>query len=182
MANTKNDRKRMAAGIYARLSLVVAAVLLVIGGVFWAAGNFAKSQVKTQLSAQNIYFPDKGSAALDPEEFPDLQKYAGQRVDDGVKAQAYADGFIGRHLKNVAAGKTYSEVSALAMKDPKNTALQQQKQTLFQGETLRGLLLGDGYGYWTMGVLAQYAAWACFVAAGCLVLIAYWQATRSKKA
>ena len=58
----------------------------------------------------------------------------------------------------VAAGKTYAQVSALAQMDPANPELQTQKQTLFQGETLRGILLGDGYAYWTFGTLAWVAA------------------------
>jgi len=57
------------------------------------------------------------------------------------------------------------------MKDPTNQKLQQQKQTLFQGETLRGLLLGDGYAYWTFGQVAQYAAIASFVGAGTMAVL-----------
>jgi len=178
----KNDEKRIAAGIYARLSMIAAVALVAVAGVAWFAGDFAKSQVKTELGAQNIYFPEKGSAALDPKEFPDLQQYAGQKVDDGPKAQAYANGFIGRHLKKTAAGKTYAEISSLAMKDPENTKLQQQKQTLFQGETLRGLLLGDGYGYWTIGNIAQCVALVMLAAAVVLAMIAYRQTVKSKKA
>ena len=129
------------------------------------------NQVKNELSSQKIYFPAAGSAALDPVEFPGLQKYAGQLVDNGPKAKAYANEFIGVHLQKVAGGKTYSEVSALAMKDPTNTALQTQKAVLFQGETLRGLLLGDGYAYWTFGMLALYAAMAAFFGAAVMTLL-----------
>jgi hypothetical protein len=100
-----------------------------------------------------------------------LQKYAGQQVDNGVKAKAYANGFIGRHLDKVAGGKTYSEVSTAALQDPTNTALQQQKQVLFQGETLRGLLLGDGYAYWTFGMIAYYAALASFAGAAVMAML-----------
>ncbi len=142
------------------------AVLLVVGGLSWYAYRFADSSVRNELSAQKVYFPPKGSPALDPTEFPDLQQYAGQLVDNGAKAKAYANGFIGKHLEKVASGKTYSEVSALAMKDPTNTVLQGQKQALFQGETLRGLLLGDGYAYWTFGQIAQYAAIVALAGAG----------------
>jgi hypothetical protein len=62
-------------------------------------------------------------------------------------AKAYANDFIGHHLKNIAGGKTYAEVSSAAMADPTNADLQKQKTALFQGETLRGMLLGDGYGF-----------------------------------
>ena len=94
-----------------------------------------------------------------------MQQYAGKQVNDGPTAKAYADGFIKRHLKKIADGKTYSEISAEAMKNPDDTKLQQQKATLFQGETLRGILLGTGYAYWTFGMMAFYASIAAFVGA-----------------
>ena len=42
------------------------------------------------------------------------------------------------HLKEVADGKTYAQVSTLAQADPTNTQLRAQVNTLFKGETLRG--------------------------------------------
>lgn len=164
----KSDRKTIDK-VFILLGVVSTGVLLVIGCLTWYGYSFATESVRTELSAQKVYFPAKGSAAFDPKEFPDIQQYAGQLVDNGPKAKAYANGFIARHLEKVAGGKTYSEVSALAMNDPTNQKLQQQKQTLFQGETLRGLLLGDGYAYWTFGQLAQYASFASF--AGALIMI-----------
>lgn len=172
MAVTKKDETIISARIYARLSLLAAVVLLVAGGVLWGVGSFATTQVKQELSAQKIYFPPKGSPALDPAKYPDLQKYAGQLVDNGEKAKAYANGYIGRHLQDVAGGKTYAEVSALAMKDPSNKELEKQKQTLMQGETLRGILLGTGYAYGLMGALAKYAALAAMVLAATMTAIA----------
>ncbi|HSX23615.1 MAG TPA: hypothetical protein VLE74_00755 [Candidatus Saccharimonadales bacterium] len=169
----KSERKAIDK-VFILLGVGATVMLLVAGGMAWYGYRFATNSVKTELSAQKVYFPPKGSPGLDPAEFPDLQQYAGQLVDNGPKAKAYANGFIGRHLEKVAGGKTYSEVSALAMKDPANTTLQQQKQTLFQGETLRGLLLGDGYAYWTFGMLAMYASVASFAGAavmGVLVLL-----------
>lgn len=166
----KAQRKTIDA-VFILLGLVATVVLLVIGGLVWWGYHFATTSVRSELSAQKIYFPAKGSPALDPKEFPDLQKYAGQLVDNGPKAKAYANGFIGRHLEQVAGGQTYAEVSSQALKDPTNQKLQQQKQTLFQGETLRGLLLGDGYAYWTFGMLAQYAAIAAFAGAGVMALL-----------
>ena len=166
----KSDRKTIDK-VFILLGVAMTAVLLVVGGLSWYAYRFADNSVRTELAAQKVYFPSKGSPGLDPSEFPDLQKYAGQLVDNGPKAKAYANGFIGRHLEKVAGGKTYSEVSALAKKDPTNTKLQSQKQTLFQGETLRGLLLGDGYAYWTFGQIAQYAAIAAFAGAGVMAVL-----------
>lgn len=153
------------------LGVLATLVLLVIGCLAWYGSNFAMNSVRDELSAQKIYFPEKGSSALDPAEFPNLQQYAGQLVDNGPKAKAYANDFIGEHLQKAAAGKTYAEVSTLSMKDPKNTKLAAQKQSLFQGETLRGLLLGDGYAYWTLGQVLQYVAIAVFVGAGVMALL-----------
>ncbi len=151
---------------------VAATVALLAGSLLgWVGYRFATSQVHSELSAQKVYFPPKGSAAFSAQEFPDIQKYAGQLVDNGPKARAYANGFIGRHLEKVAGGKTYAEVSAEAMKDPTNPALQQQKAALFQGETLRGLLLGDGYGYWTFGILALYGSMGALIGAGLMAVL-----------
>lgn len=163
----KSDRKTIDT-VFILLGAAMTIALVVIGGLAWVGYRFATTSVHDELAAQKIYFPPKDSPALDPKEFPDLQQYAGQLVDDGPKAKAYANGFIGRHLEKVADGKTYAEVSSLALKDPTNTTLQQQKQTLFQGETLRGLLLGDGYAYWTFGQLAGLASLVAF--AGAIVM------------
>jgi len=150
----------------------VAVVVLVVVGILAAVGyQFATSTVRSELTSQQIYFPPKGSPALDPNEFPGLQKYAGQLVDNGPKAKAFANEFIAVHLKKVANGQTYSQVSAAALADPTNTALKQQAQVLFQGETLRGLLLGDGYAYWTFGQIAGIVALVTFAGAAVMLLL-----------
>lgn len=171
MAMTKKEQRQVIDKILVLLGAVAAAVMLAAGAVAWKGYTFATDQVRTELAAQNITFPEKGSPGFSAEEYPDLQKYAGQKVDDGEKAKAYANGYIGRHLDHVADGKTYSEVSARAMQDPENKELQAQKQTLFQGETLRGLLLSAGYSYWTMGQLAKVAAIALFAGAAIMAIL-----------
>src|SRR4051794_8994724 len=168
----KTERKAIDK-VFILLGIAATIMLLVAGSMAWYGYKFATNSVKTELSAQKVYFPPKGSPGLDPKEFPDLQKYAGQLVDNGPKAKAYANGFIGRHLEKVAGGKTYSEVSTEALNDPSNQALQQQKQVLFQGETLRGLLLGDGYAYWTFGQIAQYASIASLAGAAVMAVLVY---------
>lgn len=159
------DKVFILLGVMATVALLGASVL------GWVGYHFATTTVRSELSAQKVYFPPKGSPGLDPAQFPDLQQYAGQLVDNGPKAKAYANGFIARHLQKVAGGKTYAEVSALALKDPTNQQLQQQKATLFQGETLRGLLLGDGYAYWTFGMLAMYASVAALAGATVMAIL-----------
>lgn len=153
------------------LGVITTLVLIAFGSLAWYGYHFATTSVKNELSAQKIYFPPKGSPALDPAEFPGLQQYAGQLVDNGPKAKAYANEFIGKHLEKVAGGQTYAEVSSKALTNPTDPKLQAQKATLFQGETLRGLLLGDGYAYWTFGTLAGYAAIASFVGAAVMAVL-----------
>jgi hypothetical protein len=178
----KTERKAIDK-VFILLGIAATVLLIVAGSMAWYGYKFATNSVKTELAAQKVYFPAKGSVGFDAAEYPDLQKYAGQLVDDGPKAKAYANGYIGRHLDKIAGGKTYSEVSAEAMKDPTNQKLAAQKQSLFQGETLRGLLLGDGYAYWTFGMMALYASIAAFAGAavmGILVLLGLRHLSRLK--
>jgi hypothetical protein len=86
-----------------------------------------------------------------------MSVYAGEQMTTGPQAETYADHFIAVHLGEIAGGKTYSEVSAASIADPTNTKLAGQVQTLFRGETLRGLLL-NSYGWWQIGQYAFYAA------------------------
>lgn len=153
----------------AAVEAVLVLVLAVGGALLFWGGNFANDMVSDQLSAQQIRFPEKGSPALDAKEFPGLQRYAGQLVDNGPKAKAYANQFIGAHLKDVAGGQTYSQVSAASRANPADTKLAAQVQTLFRGETLRGLLL-YAWGWSVVGSIATYTAYAAFI--GALVLLA----------
>jgi hypothetical protein len=138
----------------------------VTGFAFWAS-SFATSQVRDQLTAQQIFFPAAGSKAITSLPAADataMTVYAGQQLTDGVQAQTYANHFIGVHLSEIAGGKTYAQVSAAAQADPTNAKLAGQVQTLFRGETLRGLLL-NSYGWWQVGTYALYAAIGLLVAA-----------------
>ncbi|MBL8159279.1 hypothetical protein JNJ66_02375 [Candidatus Saccharibacteria bacterium] len=177
MAKTKTDTIKRE--VYLQLSIIAAITLLVLGGLAFWGHRFIGDMVQTELAAQKVYFPEKGSPAFDPAEYGDIQHYAGQLVDTPAEARAYANGFIGRHLQKVADGKVYAEVSAAAMKNPDDKKLQQQKQTLFQGETLRGLLLTSGYGIGTAGEIAGIAAYAAFALSGGLLLIAATLRSRS---
>ncbi len=153
--------------------VIIGSVLFLVlsvgsGLLLWGSG-FADHMVHTQLSEQKISFPPKGSPGLDPKEFPGLQRYAGQAVDNGPKAKAYADQFIKVHLKGVAGGQTYSEVSAQAQANPNDAALAGKVQTLFRGETLRGLLL-YGWGWSVVGEIAYFAGIAAAIGAVVVLL------------
>jgi hypothetical protein len=169
----KSDRKTIDK-VFVLLGLAMTAVLIIIGGLAWHAHSFAQSSVQTELAAQKIYFPAKGSPAITALPAADqttMNKYAGQQLVNGTQAKAYADNFIAFHLSEVAGGQTYSQVSAKAQADPANAQLKQEAQTLFQGETLRGLLLGDGYSYWTFGQIAQYAAITALAGAAVMAVL-----------
>lgn len=171
MAKTE---KRAIDKVFISLGIVSTAALLVIGGLAWYGYMFATDMVRTELSSQRVFFPAKDSAslaALPAEDRAEMNKYAGQQLVNGEQAQVYANHFIAVHLSEVAGGKTYAEVSAESMKDPTNQTLQTQKAVLFQGETLRGLLLGSGYAFWTFAMIAQYVAIASFVGAGVMALL-----------
>jgi len=139
--------------------IVMAAVLLTASGLLFWAHSFITDNVRTQLSAEKIFFPPAGSDALkDPAVGPYLNKYAGQQLVNGDQAKAYADHFIAVHLKEMTGGQTYSQLSAKSLQNPDDTKLAGQVQTVFRGETLRGLLL-NAYAFGTMATVAIIAAW-----------------------
>ena len=160
----------MTTGLRIRVMLLQVGLIGILvfcaGFLFWG-NSFVQGTIHDQLVAQKVFFPAAGSASLSATEFPDLQQYGGQQVDNGVKAKAYADGFIGRHLQSVAGGQTYADVSAAAQANPTDTKLAGQANTLFKGETLRGLLL-NAYGWWMVGQYALYAAIGLAFAAGAI--------------
>jgi hypothetical protein len=151
--------------------MVVMIMLVAAGGLLMWGHNFAHNNVKTQLVQQQIFFPPTGSDALkSPEVGKYLNKYAGQQLVNGEQARAYADHFIGVHLKEVADGQTYAQVSSKAQADPTNLKLQGQVATLFKGETLRGLLL-NAYAFDKVASIAQVGAIVSFVLAGVMALL-----------
>lgn len=152
--------------------LVLAFVLVIAGGLLTWSAVFINGQVHDQLAAQKIYFPPAGSDAIKGPEFAALQQYAGQQLTTGAQAEAYANHFIAVHLTEVAGGKTYAEVSSAALADPTNAQLQQQANTLFKGNALRGLLL-NAYAFGTMGTIAGIAAVVAFVSAGVLMVLSF---------
>ena len=150
--------------------LVVAVVLLAVGGLMVWGHVFIDNQIHSQLASQKIFFPPKGSPAIAGPQFAAMQKYAGQELTTGAQAQVYANHFIAVHLSEVAGGKTYAQVSTAALADPKNLALQGQKTTLFQGTTLRGLLL-NAYAFGTVATIAGIGAIVSFVGAAILLVL-----------
>jgi hypothetical protein len=150
--------------------LVVAVVLLVAGGLLLWANAFVTDQVRTQLTQQQIFFPEKGEATANPEIGPYINQYAGQQLVTGAQAKAFADHYIAVHLKESGGGLTYAELSAKSRANPDDAELAASVQSAFRGETLRGMLL-NAYAFDTMGGIALYAAIASFIGAGVLLLL-----------
>ena len=167
-------RRRTFDVIASAVGLFLAVLLAVAGGFLWWAYTFTDNEVHDQLVAQQIVFPEAGSdsiTSLPKADQDEISKYAGQTMDDGAMAQAYADHYIAVHLDEIAGGKTYSEVSAASLADPENQELAGQKAALFQGETLRGLLLNT-YAFWQMGQIAMYSAIVCWIGAVVMLILA----------
>lgn len=157
--------------------LALAAVLLIAGGLLTWANTFIGDQVDQQLTQQGITMPEgEALASLPKKDAAALEEYAGSALDTGPEARAYADHYILAHMNAASDGRTYEEVSSefLALDDEAKASEEGQalgglRQTLFMGNTLRGLLL-YGYAFATIGTIAGYAAIAAFV--GGFVLLA----------
>src|SRR4051812_14560475 len=158
------DKLVSAAGLF------LAAVLVVAGSLLVWAHNFVDDEVHSQLAAQQIYFPPKGSQAIAGPEFTAIRQYAGEQLTTGAQAKAYADHFIAVHLKEIGGGQTYSQLSSKSLANPDDNKLAGQVQTMFRGETLRGLLL-NAYAFDTMGTIAGIAAVAAYLAAAVLLVL-----------
>ena len=151
--------------------LLVAAVLLVAGVMLTWAHSFVNDQVTSQLSSQQIFFPEKGSPALANNQIkPYLEKYAGQQLTTGSQAEAYANHFIAVHIAEMGGGKTYAQLSAQSLANPSDTKLAGLVSTVFRGETLRGLLL-NAHAFWKIGEIALYASVVAFVGAALMLLL-----------
>jgi hypothetical protein len=158
----------------------LAALLLVAGSLLTWAHNFVDDEVHSQLVAQKIYFPKSSDPELKDPAFAAVRQYAGQQLTTGAQAEVYADHFIANHLKAIGGGQTYSQLSAQAQADPTDQKLAGTVQTMFRGETLRGLLL-NAYAFGTMGTIAGIAAIVAFGGAGLMLVLSglgLWHAHR----
>ena len=165
---------------------VAALVFAAAGGLLMWGSNFAEDYVHDELASQNVMFPDE--ASLVEEGRDDLVKYADEQVTTGAEAEAYA-GFIAGHMEGIADGKTYSEIddrgAAQAVIDAQESGaspeeiaelqataneLRGQRDSLFRGETLRGLLL-TSFAWATIGMIAGIAAWVAFAGAALMAVL-----------
>jgi hypothetical protein len=176
------DKIMIGIGIVATGAFVVAGSLLAYGA------NFSDDYVHDELSSQNISFPDAES--LNGQGREDLVKYAGEQVTTGPQAEAYAS-FINGHLEGIAEGQTYADLGAVERAaneavteavdngqpqaavdelQAKADGVTAQRDSLFRGETLRGLLL-SAFAWSTVGMIAGYAAIGAFIAAAMMAVL-----------
>lgn len=176
--------------VFAVGGLALAVLLLVLGLVLKDQASFAKDYVKNQLTEQQIFFSAVDKLSDNEKEIDCLVKNAEKQLVTGKQAECYANEYIGDHLKSTNGGKTYSQTSgesrakraeadAALKADPNSDsakaldteakALAGKVETLFKGETLRGLLL-TSYGFSIFGDRADLAATVCMLAALVLLL------------
>jgi hypothetical protein len=181
-------KRRTIDSVLISLGLVAVVVLAVAGGLLTWGANFSNDYVHDELGSQNVSFPS--AEALTEEGRTDLLQYADHKVDTGAEAEGYAS-YINGHLAGIADGATYADLGgperaakaavadAVAAGQPQATidelqatadGITNQRNTLFKGETLRGLLL-SAYAWSTVGQIAGYAALAAFIAAAVMAVL-----------
>jgi len=181
-------RRRTVDRVLIALGGVAAIVLAVAGGLLMWGSNFADDYVHRELSSQNIVFPSADE--LSGQGRTDLVAFADEQVTTGNEAEAYAS-FINGHLQGIADGATYADLGAtsnaakadlqtaqdngasateIATLQTKVDTINTQRDSLFKGETLRGLLLSS-YAWATVGRIAGIAAIVAFVAAGVMAVL-----------
>jgi hypothetical protein len=181
-------RRRTIDKVLIALGAVATVVFAIAGGLLTWGSNFADDYVGDELASQNIFFPDE--ASLTEEGRDDLVKYADEQVTTGSEAEAYAS-FINGHLQGIADGATYADLGGVQAEarealataqengasEDEIAALQEQLDTisgqrdsLFRGETLRGLLLST-FAWSTIGRIAGIAAIVAFVAAAVMAVL-----------
>lgn len=164
--------------------LVLTVVLAVGGGLLLWGHSVVNTDVHNQLAAQKIVFPVASSPEIKTLPAADataMKQYAGQLMTTGAQAETYADHFIAVHLQGIGGGKTYSQLSALSMAQPKNTALADQVAAVFKGTTLRGMLL-NAYGWWQMGQIMLISAAVAFCASALFLILSgfgFWHMRRT---
>jgi hypothetical protein len=172
--------------------LMLAGLLLVLAIVMTSNANFSKTYVKDQLTQQKITFKTAATLTAEEKESACLVKYAGLPLTTGKQAECYANDFIGLHTAASADGRTYStqgdfisglraELAAAQKVTPPDTAkvadlgtritaATAARESLFKGETLRGLLL-TSFGFSVFGVKGGQAATVAYIFAGILALL-----------
>jgi hypothetical protein len=116
----------------------VCAAMLVAGPVMIIRSLGGRREIRAELAAQQITFPD------------------GRQVETGPQARAYSN-LIRTHLAEATGGRTYAQLNAEVISAKNNgeqsDTLTALKQTAFTGETLRASLM-SAYQAWQLAALA----------------------------
>ena len=174
--------------VFSAGGVAVAILLVLLGFVFKTNADFADSYVHDQLAEQKISFTAAEFLSDEEKTSSCLIENAGTPLDSGKKAECYANDYIGMHLKGIGGGETYATIGAIQTKA--KTALADataanatnvvelkadldkitgQRETMFKGETLRGLLL-TSYGFSIFGEKAALAGMLSFLGAIVMLL------------
>ncbi len=185
--DTLHMKRRTLDMIFSAGGIAVAILLVALGFVFKTNADFADGYVHDQLADQLINFTPADNLSDEEKAVPCLVEYAGTALDSGKKAECYANDYIGLHLKGIGGGETYASIGAIQSKAKAEwTAavdsgaanagdlkvaydkVTGQRETMFKGETLRGLLL-TSYGFSIFGEKAALAGMLSFL--GALVML-----------
>lgn len=195
-------------GLALAVVLLVAGGLLTWASAFvddQVKNQFAMQDI-TMPSAESISGQVAGGS-LTEADGKALEPFAGTPLDSGPKARAYADHYILAHMNHGTTTLaetlegygfdaesldgwkdplTYEAAGAVASAVSDNPEAQAavndfRSETLFKGNTLRGLLL-YGYAFATIGQIAGIAAIAAFVGAAVLIVLGVLGLVHSTKA
>ena len=86
-------KRRTIDSVLIAVGAVLTAALLVAGALLTWGSEFAADYVDDELSSQNITFPP--AAELEEEGRGDLVEFAGEKVNPGTEAEAYASFITG---------------------------------------------------------------------------------------
>jgi hypothetical protein len=167
----------------------IAALLLVMGVILTDNAKFADDYVTSQLKEQKITFKAADQLTAEEKKASCLVENADKPLVTGKQAECYANEFIALHTATTAKGLTYSQLGdvqtglraqiADAQKNQAPNAADLQKQladvtaqreTVFKGETLRGILL-TSYGFSVLGNKGGQFATYAFAGAALMVLL-----------
>jgi hypothetical protein len=173
--------------------LIFSVLLLIVGLVLSNQSNFAENYVKDQFAQQQIAFTPVEGLNGEQDDAPCLVTYAGKMLETGKQAECYANEYIAFHLAESAKTAGYEGQTYATLGTPQRelrTALQDAtdagqptetvqadldkvnslRDTMFRGETLRGLLLTT-YGFSIFGERAGQAALVVYLAAALIALL-----------
>ncbi len=174
-----NPSRKFIDYLVSSMGLVAVVGLIIAGSLAWWMNSYTSTQVHNQLASQQITFPAVTAiypcaAGVSGEDchpaYASEKSYGGQRLTTADQAREYADVQLQNDLNAIGNGKTYAQLSALAMANPSNTAMQATVATVFKGTTLKALLL-NGYAFGTIATIAGWSAVVAFIGAALMLIL-----------